>query len=62
MERICKTYITEFGDTPPMTTEDWNLMISLSKSLCRILMFEEKKKEKAKPTGVAPKRDLASLP
>ena len=28
----------------------------------RILMFEEKKKEKAKPTGVAPKRDLSSLP
>lgn len=27
-----------------------------------ILMFEEKKKEKAKPTGVAPKRDLSSLP
>jgi len=27
-----------------------------------ILMFEEKKKEKSKPTGVAPKRDLASLP
>ena len=28
----------------------------------RILMFEEKKKEKAKPKGVAPKRDLSSLP
>lgn len=28
----------------------------------RILMFEEKKKEKQKPQGVAPKRDLSSLP
>ena len=28
----------------------------------RILMFEEKKKGKARPTGVAPKRDLSSLP
>ncbi|XP_068692083.1 allograft inflammatory factor 1-like [Montipora capricornis] len=27
-----------------------------------ILMFEEKKKEKQKPKGVAPKRDLSSLP
>ncbi|XP_045202695.2 allograft inflammatory factor 1-like isoform X2 [Mercenaria mercenaria] len=27
-----------------------------------ILLFEEKMKEKEKPTGVAPKRDLASLP
>ncbi|KAJ7383500.1 apoptosis-inducing factor [Desmophyllum pertusum] len=27
-----------------------------------ILMFEEKKKGKAKATGVAPKRDLSSLP
>ena len=28
----------------------------------RILMFEEKKKEKQRPQGVAPKRDLSSLP
>lgn len=28
----------------------------------RILMFEEKKKEKLRPQGVAPKRDLSSLP
>mmetsp|Transcript_55749 Transcript_55749/g.90842 ORF Transcript_55749/g.90842 Transcript_55749/m.90842 type:complete len:150 (+) Transcript_55749:67-516(+) len=27
-----------------------------------ILMFEEKKKEKLRPQGVAPKRDLSSLP
>ncbi len=38
------------------------LIKSFSKSFCRILMFEEKMKGKAKPTGVAPKRDLASLP
>ena len=28
----------------------------------RILMFEEKKKEKQKPKGPPPKRDIASLP
>lgn len=28
----------------------------------RILLFEEKKKEKQRPQGVAPKRDLSSLP
>lgn len=40
-----------------------NMMIGPKTSVLKlILMFEEKKKEKERPKGVAPKRDLSSLP
>ncbi|XP_078605026.1 allograft inflammatory factor 1-like isoform X1 [Branchiostoma floridae x Branchiostoma japonicum] len=47
-----------------ITYRDFLGMMLGSKSsvLKLILMFEEKKKEKERPKGVAPKRDLASLP
>ncbi|KAL9989273.1 hypothetical protein ACROYT_G003806 [Oculina patagonica] len=44
-------------------TEFLTMMLGKKSSILKlILMFEEKMKGKAKPTGVAPKRDLASLP
>ncbi|CAH3037413.1 unnamed protein product, partial [Pocillopora meandrina] len=44
-------------------TEFLTMMLGKKSSVLKlILMFEEKKKEKAKPKGVAPKRDLSSLP
>ena len=33
-----------------------------SNPLCRILMFEEKKKEKERPSGPPPKKNLSDLP
>ncbi|XP_020916259.1 allograft inflammatory factor 1 [Exaiptasia diaphana] len=39
------------------------MMLGKKSSILKlILMFEEKKKEKERPKGVAPKRDLSSLP
>ncbi|XP_019619407.1 PREDICTED: allograft inflammatory factor 1-like isoform X1 [Branchiostoma belcheri] len=47
-----------------ITYRDFLGMMLGSKSsvLKLILMFEEKRKEKERPKGVAPKRDLSSLP
>ncbi|XP_015755194.1 PREDICTED: allograft inflammatory factor 1-like [Acropora digitifera] len=44
-------------------TEFLTMMLGKKSSVLKlILMFEEKKKGKEKPKGVAPKRDLSSLP
>ncbi|XP_031560363.1 allograft inflammatory factor 1-like isoform X3 [Actinia tenebrosa] len=54
-------------DTTNSGTISYNEFLTMmlgkkSSVLKLILLFEEKKKEKEKPKGVAPKRDLSSLP
>lgn len=61
-----KKMITEV-DTRDSGTIDYNDFLSMmlgkkSTILKLILMFEEKKKGKQRPTGLPPKRDLSSLP
>ncbi|XP_048768311.1 allograft inflammatory factor 1-like isoform X1 [Ostrea edulis] len=44
-------------------TEFLNMMLGKKNSILKIiLMFEEKNKEKAKPTGLPPKKSLTDLP